>query len=317
MDILARMPEPVLESVALLQIDLDSWGKNPRIGSVLNQTVLVGGKRLRPLLTMLFGQAFDLKLESLAPFARAVELVHASTLAHDDVIDNADHRRGKPSINIVSSNKRAVLAGDYLLAYVLEEVAKQGRNDIVVELARVIGDLAEGEWVQLENAQNNALTWQHVTDAASKKTGSVLRWCSIVPALLAEAPENVVNSARNFGEKLGIAFQLTDDILDIVRRDGSELADQKSGVISSIIFQQYASAENEVVNAPDALSKVANVNNFEQAIAKVRACAAQLIAEAEAELDVVSNYIEPTAYEGQIDAIEALRALATYILERV
>lgn len=317
MDILGTMPEPVLETVAMLQIDLDSWDKNPRIGTILNQTVLLGGKRLRPLLTILFGQAFGLNLDALAPFARAVELVHASTLAHDDVIDNADHRRGKPSINAVSSNKRAVLAGDYLLAYVLEEVAKQGRNDIVVELARVIGDLAEGEWVQLENAQNEALTWQHVVDAAIKKTGSVLRWCSIVPALLANAPEDVVQAARSFGEKLGVAFQLTDDILDVVRRDGSQLADQKSGVISAIIFQHFATSDRTTVNAPEALQKVGAVKDFSQAVTRVRAHASQLIEEADAELKIMRDYIEPNAVKAQHEALYALHALAVYILERV
>jgi len=106
------IPPRIFQSIQSLDFDLENWEKNPRIGGVLSKTVLSGGKRLRPLLTFLMGDLFDVPHEHLARFAKVVEMVHASTLAHDDVIDNADVRRGNPSINMIASNKKAVLAGD-------------------------------------------------------------------------------------------------------------------------------------------------------------------------------------------------------------
>jgi len=173
-----------------------------------------------------------------------VEMVHASTLAHDDVIDNADVRRGNPSINMIASNKKAVLAGDYLLAHCLMETSESGRNDIVRELAAVIGDLAEGEWLQLENSENRALLQRDVERVALKKTGSVIRWCCAVPAMLADADEETVAMSRRLGEAIGIAFQMTDDILDFKRQDGAEFADLKNGVVNSVIFEALATSLN-------------------------------------------------------------------------
>jgi octaprenyl-diphosphate synthase len=105
----------LISSISRLELDLSKWDQNSRIGGLLSRTVLSGGKRLRPLLTFLMADLFGIDHEQILPFARVVELVHAATLAHDDVIDNAKMRRGQPSINASTSNKHAVLAGDFLL----------------------------------------------------------------------------------------------------------------------------------------------------------------------------------------------------------
>jgi octaprenyl-diphosphate synthase len=186
------------------------------------------------------GDFFGVDHNDLLPFARVVELVHAATLAHDDVIDNASLRRGQASINAAVGNKRAVLAGDYLLAYAVDRVAQSKSPELVRALTRVISDLAEGEWLQLDNACKLEITMNDITDVALKKTGSVLRWCSVVPSILSAQPESNLEKAAQFGECLGIAFQMTDDILDFKRKDGSEFADLKSGVINSVMFQAAA-----------------------------------------------------------------------------
>ncbi|SME93536.1 polyprenyl synthetase family protein [Pseudobacteriovorax antillogorgiicola] len=235
----AISPE-VNKSLSGLDFDLSQWDQNPRIGGLLSRTVLAGGKRLRPLLTLLMGDLFGADHGSMTPFARVVEMVHAATLAHDDVVDNADVRRGKPSINAVSCNKKAVLAGDYLLAYSLAEVARQGRPELVTCLSEIISDLAEGEWLQIENSKRTDLCRDHVDQVALKKTGSVLRWCSEVAPLYLGLDQTTVAKAREFGECLGIAFQMTDDILDFKRRDGAEFADLKNKVINSVIFETLA-----------------------------------------------------------------------------
>lgn len=235
----------VKESLEALQFDLSEWNKNPRIGGLLSRTVLAGGKRLRPLLTLVMGDLFGAKHKDIEKLAQAVELVHAATLAHDDVIDDADVRRGKPSINAAASNKKAVLAGDYLLAHSLSEVAGYNRPQLVACLSEIISDLAEGEWIQIENSNKEKLSREDVTRVALKKTGSVLRWCAEAPALFLELPQEVSDKAREFGECLGIAFQMTDDILDFKREDGAEFADLKNKVVNAVIFEAITQKEGK------------------------------------------------------------------------
>ena len=235
------IPEPIWSALASLQVQLDQENLNPRICNILNQSVLTGGKRLRPMLTLLMGDLFGLAPEVMAASARDIERIHAATLAHDDVVDEASERRGRPSINSSSSNKKAILAGDYLLAQVLKDVAEKGDPRIVFELAQVIADLVEGEWLQIENARKFTLaeldlTFADVERVALKKTGSVLRWCCVAAGLLSGGDEETIGLCRRFGEALGIAFQWGDDILDFTREDQARGADLKTGVISSVFL---------------------------------------------------------------------------------
>ncbi|MFW7380404.1 MAG: polyprenyl synthetase family protein [Oligoflexus sp.] len=246
----------VAASIAQLEFDLGQWEQNPRIGDLLSRTVLNGGKRLRPLVNFLMADFFGVKHEDIAPYARVVELVHAATLAHDDVIDNASVRRGAPSINAVATNKHAVLAGDYLLAYAVEQVARSGRGDLVLCLTRVISDLAEGEWLQIENSQANHLNKEDIENVALKKTGSVLRWCCEIPPRLQRLDEDLCQKAAEFGELLGVAFQMTDDILDFKRRDGAEFADIKNGVINSVIYEALSITSPDRAPHSGAIAKI-------------------------------------------------------------
>jgi octaprenyl-diphosphate synthase len=306
------IPTSVITSVMTLNLDLREWQRNKRIGHVLSDTVLSGGKRLRPFITFLMGDLFGVAHEIIAPYARVVELVHASTLAHDDVIDDAQVRRGGASINAVASNKRAVLAGDYLLAYVLDTVSALGNQRIVRELALIISDLAEGEWIQLENAEKDHLTRAEVEEVARKKTGSVLRWCCVVPAILAEASEDECQMAQELGETLGIAFQITDDILDCLRPDAARLADLKNGVINSVWFEMLESGDTSQLRQAAAESSVAQ-EAIDHAIAKVRPRLSELIGRVRHLVDKLS---ESRSKEGS-HAPRALSYLIDYLEARV
>ncbi len=235
---LAHIPNDILKRLGDLNVDSRSESCRREINDLLQQTVLIGGKRLRPLLTFLMGQFFGLDLDECELPARAIEQVHAASLSHDDVVDNASTRRGRPSINVVASNKRAVLAGDYLLANVIVDLASLNRPDVVSEMATVIKDLAEGEWLQLDAAQNRAYTRESLREIALKKTASVMSWCGVAPALIKNAPTPMVEYARQFGVKLGLAFQLMDDVLDF---QGPGLKDQlldlENGQVNSVLFE--------------------------------------------------------------------------------
>lgn len=307
----------ILSSMQSLQFDLETWDANPRIGRILSKSVLAGGKRIRPLMTFLMGDLFALPHDTIAPYGRAVELVHASTLAHDDVIDNADSRRGQPSINAISSNKQAVLAGDYLLAYVLNDIATRGRNDIVQELAAIIGDLAEGEWLQIENAAKTDLGRKDVELVALKKTASVLRWCCTVPARLQNHSPEVIELAKVLGESVGVAFQLTDDILDFKRRDGAEFADLKNGVINAVIFELLAAKTgSDTLNMNDKVDLDLTTLELEPAIAKTRQRVEELIGKAKQALQQIVERIGAKDNPEQMQAVQALGLLMDYLTVR-
>lgn len=286
------MSPEIAKSVAQLDFSLAEWDRNPRIAQLLSRTVLKGGKRLRPLMTFMVADLFGLDHAQVAPFARHVELVHASTLAHDDVVDNADIRRGEASINAVASNKKAVLAGDYLLSYVLQEIASSGRNDLVIEMARIIADLAEGEWLQIENSVATHLKWSDIEGVALHKTGSVLRWSWAAPALLANMDEPFVQKCRRLGEAIGIAFQMTDDILDFVRQDGAEGADVKNRVINAVIFEALVlKYDRDLLNMSE-INDLDISSTLDVAMLKVRARVDALVKESHCLLREIADEFE-------------------------
>lgn len=244
-DLIENIPRDILQQMDDLDLSFQEDSFNPSISDALHSTVLNGGKRLRPLLTMLFGKFLGVPVSEILPYARAIEMVHAASLAHDDVIDLASHRRGNPSINRVVGNKKAVLSGDYLLAQVIVELCQEGRLELVKEMSYVISALSEGEWLQTESGKEGNLTSDYVREIALKKTASVLSYCTVAPALYSRMPRPQVELAREFGKELGLAFQMVDDILDYEfafdtdDRPKDGLQDLKNGLVNSVTIELF------------------------------------------------------------------------------
>lgn len=307
----------VAQSVAALDFSLQEWDRNPRIATLLSKTVLSGGKRIRPLITFMVAELFGLEHERVTHLARMVELVHASTLAHDDVVDNAEVRRGQPSINMVASNKRAVLAGDYLLSYVLQEIAATGRNDLVIEMARIIADLAEGEWLQIENGEKRYLTWPDIEAVAFHKTASVLRWSFVAPAMVANQDEEFLKKCRRLGEAIGIAFQLTDDILDFLRDDGAELADLRNGVINAVIFDSVTLRNQDSKLDMQELNKEEIPKGLDEGIASVRSRIDKLVIESKQLLLEITDDFEKASGFRSPEAHDKLDTMIDFLAKRI
>lgn len=237
-DFLEALPKEALEGSKNMDLQIRSVNAHGAIDAVLSQTVLRGGKRLRPLLTFLMAHLFRVDFKTVTPYARATELVHAASLSHDDVIDNATMRRGSPSINILASNKKAVLAGDYLLSSVIVDLTNAGNLELVREMSLVIKDLSEGEWLQLDLIDERNYTREVIREVAEKKTSSVMSYCSVAPAVLSGASKETVELCREFGRRLGLAFQLIDDTLDY---SGDSLKDQeldlKNGIVNAVVYE--------------------------------------------------------------------------------
>ena len=182
---------------------------------MVNPIVQNRGKRLRPLLVLLSGGFKGVDRESLHRTAAAVELIHTASLIHDDVIDGAKERRGKPSLNALYGNCPAVLTGDYFFARAFELVALCQNYQLIQLFSSAIGTMCEGEIEQSRNTFNHALSEEQYLRCAYGKTAVLLEACCAAGALLSRLPGNEVEQLKQYGRKLGLAFQITDDLLDI------------------------------------------------------------------------------------------------------
>jgi geranylgeranyl pyrophosphate synthase len=237
-ELFETIPKDILDTSQQLNLNIKSKNCNEAINSLLQRTVLLGGKRLRPLLTILMGSFFGANTKSMLPFARAIEMVHAASLAHDDVIDLATERRGAPSINVDASNKKAVLAGDYLLANVIVLLSETGNLKLVKEMSHVIEDLAQGEWIQSDAKESKHYSREIIENIAHKKTASVMSWCCLSGAINQNMPNTVVDYSRQLGSHLGLAFQLMDDTLDFSGSSKKDYQlDLKNGMLNSVVYE--------------------------------------------------------------------------------
>jgi geranylgeranyl diphosphate synthase type II len=197
----------------------------PSIHQAMRHSVFAGGKRLRPILCLESGRLFQGEEKSLVPLGCALELIHTYSLIHDDLpaLDNDDLRRGKPTCHRVYGEATAILAGDALLTLAFEVLSApgllpEGRSPrIIHELAHAIGTrggMVGGQVVDLEAAgrQTDAATLQYIHSA---KTGAFIRAAVRCGALGANAPEEDLARLTVYGAKIGLAFQIADDLLDV------------------------------------------------------------------------------------------------------
>jgi octaprenyl-diphosphate synthase len=178
-----------------------------------------GGKRLRPMLVLLCGRLFGPSDPGLIRMAAVVEMIHTATLVHDDVIDMAKTRRGRPSINIVWGNHTSVLAGDWLYMQAFQ-VALRERNFPILELLiNLTQMMVEGELLQLERIGKIGVTEADYMELVDRKTASLFSACARLGALAQGADESAETRLSEYAWNLGIAFQLIDDVLDFTSRE--------------------------------------------------------------------------------------------------
>lgn len=313
-DFLSLMPQHVLTAVGDIDLNISSSTCKKEINDLLQRTVLKGGKRLRPLLTHLVGDLLKLDAQQVTPYARAVELVHAASLSHDDVIDNATMRRGAPSINIVASNKKAVLAGDTLLSSVIVDLSLAGNLELVREMSYVIRDLSEGEWIQADLIHSRDYTEALIREIAMKKTSSVMSYCTLAPAILKGFEPAMVKKARDFGNSLGLAFQMIDDTLDYNESSlKDQLLDLNNGIVNAVIFRHFELNPQLFTQFKkgDDLTTLIQITDLSKAIEDVKTSALLELEKASALLDEIHEYLNQKFSLNQ--PVEALLPLKTVI----
>jgi geranylgeranyl pyrophosphate synthase len=193
----------------------------PVASSIIREIVLAGGKRLRPLLVLLAGRAFDYdeRLDPIVTAAAGVELLHVASLVHDDTIDRAAIRRGKPTLNSVMSVGGTILVGDFLFAQSAMLAARTGDVRVVSVFASTLGELCDGQLLELFDSHK---TDQHLDSYLKRiygKTASLFAGAAEMGAILGRAPESTIRELRQFAAEIGLAFQIQDDILDLTRTD--------------------------------------------------------------------------------------------------
>ncbi|MCL4128703.1 UNVERIFIED_CONTAM: hypothetical protein GTU68_065449 [Idotea baltica] len=186
----------------------------PRIPEVTAHLVEAGGKRLRPMLTLAAARMCGYDGPYHIHLAATVEFIHTATLLHDDVVDESGQRRGRPTANLLWDNKSSVLVGDYLFARSFQLMVETGSLRVLDILANAAATIAEGEVLQLTAAQNLATDEEIYLKVVRGKTAALFSAATEVGGVIAGATAEQIQALYDYGDALGIAFQIADDLLD-------------------------------------------------------------------------------------------------------
>jgi octaprenyl-diphosphate synthase len=186
----------------------------PRIPEVTAHLVEAGGKRLRPMLTLAAARLCGYEGPYHVHLAATVEFIHTATLLHDDVVDESEKRRGRPTANLLWDNKSSVLVGDYLFARSFQLMTDTGNIRVLRILSDAAATIAEGEVLQLTAAQDLATSEAIYLQVVRGKTAALFSAATEVGGVIADRPEEEVRALFDYGDALGIAFQIVDDLLD-------------------------------------------------------------------------------------------------------
>ncbi|MFM7444986.1 MAG: polyprenyl synthetase family protein [Tabrizicola sp.] len=186
----------------------------PRIPEVTAHLIEAGGKRLRPMLTLAAARLCGYGGTDHQKLAATVEFIHTATLLHDDVVDESHRRRGRPTANLLWDNKSSVLVGDYLFARSFQLMVETGSLRVLDVLANASAVIAEGEVLQLTAAQDLATTEDIYLKVVRGKTAALFSAATEVGGIIARVPEPQIKALYDYGDALGIAFQIADDLLD-------------------------------------------------------------------------------------------------------
>ncbi len=291
------------------------------VGEVAGHILFAGGKRLRPLLMVLSARMCGYAGTRDKQFSTIFEYLHAATLLHDDLVDDAVLRRGKPVAHSVYGNPAAVLTGDFLLARSLSIAAETENPRIIKIIAKITEDMSQGEIHQLLNKGKIDLSTEEYMDVIQRKTAVLIMGACRSGALVAGAPAEQEEALDSFGYHLGIAFQMVDDLLDYTADTaalGKEVgADLREGKLTMPIIHALENASSphrkrmeEIILekdfSPEMFEEFLSLLTRYNGISHTRAKAVEHVETAKAALGVFAP----------CEAKETLTMLADYALER-
>ncbi len=226
----------------------------PLVGSVSRYIISAGGKRLRPVLLLLCCGALGFKGEQRFNMAAVVEFIHTATLLHDDVVDDSALRRGSPTANAKFGNPASVLVGDFLYSRAFQMMVDSQSMRIMDVLANATNIIAEGEVMQLMNMHNAALDEAGYLQVIRSKTAKLFEASARVGAILSGASADLESACAEYGQALGTAFQVIDDVLDYTgdasimgKNLGDDLREGKATLPLIAAMQRGSQAERETI----------------------------------------------------------------------
>jgi octaprenyl-diphosphate synthase len=207
----------VIPDLVRVEEELQSYtqGAIRPIADIGEHVLMAGGKRIRPALLLLTAKMIGEVSPSMIRLAAVVELIHNATLVHDDIIDEADTRRGKPSVNAQWGNSMTVLAGDWLYMQSFNVALGEGNLEILSTLIEITQKMVEGEMLQLTLLGKANANCDQLLDVVKRKTGYLFSGCMKLPAIASGTDSGTTACLAEIGMSLGMAFQLVDDILDL------------------------------------------------------------------------------------------------------
>lgn len=313
---------PIEKEMAMFNNYFDSQFKSdmPLLDSALRYVNEGAGKKMRPILLLLVAKSLgDINIKMLAS-ASAMEMLHTASLLHDDVIDESDKRRGRPSVNVVYNNNVAVLVGDYILSQSLNNAATTRDYRIVEELSILGKALTRGELMQFELQGNGAYNEENYINVIKYKTASLFVCCCACAVYSADADTGMLEKFRKFGENIGICFQIKDDLFDYYSSDvgkptGSDMREGKITLPALYVLRESKNPLLEPIREKLLKSQFLDENEIEQLIA---------ISIEEGGIEYAEKRIEQYRSEAlallpeglSCDLREALTAYIDYVIKR-
>lgn len=224
------------------------------INQISNYIIGAGGKRIRPLLVLLFSKALGFEGQERFDLAATVEFIHTATLLHDDVVDESNLRRGRATANALFGNAASVLVGDFVYSRAFQMMVSTNRLSVLKVLADATNVIAEGEVLQLMNMHDPDLSVEDYLKVIRFKTAKLFEASARLGAVLAESSPEVEEACAGFGRSLGTAFQLIDDVLDyegatsqLGKNVGDDLREGKPTLPLLIAMERGSLEEREMI----------------------------------------------------------------------
>lgn len=291
----------------------------PLVGSVSQYIISAGGKRLRPALLLLCCGALGFKGEQRFNMAAVVEFIHTATLLHDDVVDDSDLRRGAPTANARFGNPASVLVGDFLYSRAFQMMVDAQSMRIMQVLADATNIISEGEVMQLMNMHNAALDEAGYLQVIRSKTAKLFEASARVGAILSGATPDQEEACAEFGQAMGTAFQVIDDVLDYAgdatvmgKNLGDDLREGKTTL--PLIAAMQRGTEDERATIQTAI-ETGDLSMLDAVVSIVRKTGALDVAKASARAEA-ARAIEAARRLPENDHSACLIQLATQLLER-
>ncbi len=291
---------------------------NPIITEAIKRMLAAGGKRLRPRITLLAAECCGGNALEHLHLAAYMELIHVATLIHDDVVDNAATRRGVNATAVDYGNRVSVLAGDYLFAWIFKNVTLNYPHPVPNVLSATLADICDGEVLQLQALGNLDLPLETYVEVARKKTASLFAASAQCGAIMGGGRERDIAALRDFGEAFGVAFQMKDDLLDMIADErslgkpaGNDLTERKMTIpLIAALASGNGGFRAEVRRfyeggANDAIPAIVDAIGREGGLAATRAEIARFVERAKSALEPIAAGAAKTELLKLTEALES------------